>query len=196
MGLRKIKTKGNLIEFYKDWKGVETVFVNNQIVSKKFSFSGTDHLFKIFSRGIAYNYLLVSKMGSIGQTLIDLKCNGKYVKQNLWVIFGTKQIERNKYKAKGIKELNDFDVDEAIEYLDRALNVNGQDPEIYFYLACCHSINENKEEAFECIRKAIKNKLANHDMILENEMLAYLRTQKEFEDFKKSNYTKYAKPKS
>ena len=195
MGFRKIRHKGNIIEYSNDWKGVETVFVNNQIESKKFSFAGTNHEFKIYSNGITVNYILTSRTGVIGNNVLDLRCDGKLIKKGLWVLFGTKTIEKNNFKVKGIKELNDYDTKEAIEYLNKALHINSTDPLIYFYLACCYSLEENPYKSFECIKEAVKHKLNNHDMILEQDMLSFARTHSEFEDFRKSNYKKLDKSK-
>ena len=193
MGLRKIKTKYSLIEFHNDWKGVETVYANHQVVAKKFVFTGADHKFKIYEKGIAQDYTLTSKLGVFGQKVIDLRRNGELLKKNLWVIFGTKNIEPNNFKINGIKELNEYDTEEALELLTKGLAFDKRDPEIYFHMACCHSINENVTEGFECLRLAVAHKYNNHDMILEHDMLSFIRTHDGFEDFKKSKFTKYDK---
>ncbi len=193
MGLRKIKTRYSLIEFHNDWKGVETVFANKQVVAKKFVFKGADHAFKIYEQGIAQNYILTSKIGVFGQKVIDLRRNGMLLKNNLWVIFGTKKIEPNKFKIDGLKELKEYDTIEALELLTKGIAFDRSDPEIYFHMACCHSINENLSEGFECLRLAVAHKYNNHDAILEHDMLSFIRTHNGFEDFKKSKFTKYDK---
>ncbi len=195
MGLRKIKTRYSLIEFENDWKGVESIYANNQLVLKKFVLTGTDHKFRIFENGTPVNYILASKLGVFGQKVIDLRRDGQLIKKNLWVIFGSKKIVQNNFKINGIKELNEYDTEEALELLTKALDMHRRDPEIYFYMACCHSIQENAEAGFECLRQAVVYKYNDHGIILQHDMLSFLRTHIAFEEFKNSKFSKYDKSK-
>jgi len=192
MYYKKIKTDKSIIEFHNNWLGVETVIVNGQILSKKSSILGTNHYFTIFEEGKDIPYILTTKVNAMSQVLIDLRRDGVIIKSDLVINFGTKEkTEQNDFKVAGIKLLKEYEIHEAINALNKGLEFDRNDPEIYFYLACCYSIEEQAIKGFECIKKAIENNLNDKEMILNHEMLAYLRIQEPFEEFLNSNFTKY-----
>lgn len=192
MYYKKIKTEHTTIEFHNNWLGVETVIINGQAVSKKSSFMGTDHYFSIIENGHSAHYMLTTKIDSLLQVYIDLRRNGTLIEENIPIPYGAKpSAPRNKFKRLGIKKLNEYAIKEAIEELKKGLNVDNQDPEIYFYLACGYSIEEKALKGFECLKKAAENKLQNLEVILNHEMLAYLRMQEAFEEFFNSNFTEF-----
>ena len=198
MSLDKIIIKDHLIEIHNNWRGVQTVFVNKKIVSKKFSFAGTEHLFDLLEDGKEVAYILTTKISSKTQLLadheilIDLKRDGVLIKENLLVHFTRKQKkENNKHKIAGIKHLSNYEIQEAIKAFKRGLAVDQNDPEIYFHLACCHSLEEQTKEAFEYIRLAVDNQLNDREMILHHEMLAFVRIQDGFKAFLESDFTEY-----
>ncbi len=98
---------------------------------------------------------------------------------------------KNDAKKLGITKLKDFDLEEAVIEFRKALDVDSKDPEIYFHMACAHSVLENTLEGFESLKKAVENHLPNTEMILNHDMLAYLRMHPVFEDFLNSNFTEY-----
>jgi len=198
MSNKGIKIANNLIEIHNNWIGVQTVLVNGKIVSKKFSFLGTNHYFTILEDGNEIEYLITTKVNSktqrlkSNQFLIDLRCEGGIIKENVLIEFGSEQKkENNKHKVIGIKFLREYEIKNAIKALKRGLSFDKNDPEIYFYLACCYSIEEKTKDGFECLKKAVENNLNDTEMILNHEMLAYIRIQDGFEDFLNSNFIKY-----
>ena len=198
MALDKIKIENYIIEVHNNWRGVQTLMVNRQMVSKKFSFAGTDHFFTLLEDGHDIPYVLTTKINSKShlladnQILIDLKRDGKMIKEDVLLNFITDQKkEKNKSKAAGIKYLKDHEIKDAIKALKRGLELDKNDPEIYFYLACCYSLEERTKEGFECIKLAVENNLNDREMILSHDMLAFIRIQDGFEGFLNANFTRY-----
>ena len=194
MHYQKIKSGATVIEFHNNWLGEETVIINGQVVSKKSSVWGTHHAFTIIEQGHNVRYVLTTKVNSGMQVLLDLKRNGKLVEENLPVLYGSKPRKpKNLAKREGISKLMDYELDEAIQSLHLALDIDEDDPEIYFHLACAHSVQENTMEGFESLRLAVKHKLKDTEMILNHDMLAFLRMHDAFEDFFNSNFESYDK---
>ena len=199
MFYKKIKTKYSTIEFHTNWLGVESVIISGQIVSKKKStlksILGTSHYFTVLEEGHVIPYILTTKWdhsGSYGKYYLDLRRNGKLIKENVHVRFNSKpKQDNNEFKQLGIKYINEYDIKQAIISFEKALHFDNEDPEIYFHLACCYSIEEQTNKGFDCIRKAVEYKLNDIEMILNHEMLAFLRINDAFEDFLNSNFTKY-----
>ena len=192
MQYKKFKTEHSIIEFHNNWLGAETVIINGQIVSKKSSWMGTEHHFSIIENGNSIRYVLITKVNANMNVFIDLHRNGKVIEENVPLPFGTKpKAPKNNSKINGIKLLTEYQVSDAIKELTKALDMDIEDPEIYFYLACAYSIEEQALKGFESLKKAIENKLQNTEMILEHEMLAYLRMHDEFEPFLNSNFSEY-----
>ncbi len=191
MYYKKITTEYCTIEFKNDLWGTETVSVNGQVVSKKSSITGTDHHFTVTEKGQPVRYVLTTKLGGM-QVYIDLRRDGKLIREDIPIHFGTKPGgPKNPFKTKGIKLLNEYAVGEAITELKKALEINREDPEIYFYLACGYSIEEKALRGFECLKQAVANNLQNTAIIHQHDMLAYLRMQDGFEDFSRSNFTEF-----
>ena len=194
--MNKIQLEGKTIEIYNNWIGVQSVFVNNQIVSKKYSFTKSEHNFSLFEDGQEVPYTLIVKVSSkeqllkSDQVIVDILKNGKTIKKDLFITFAKKQKrERNKNKIKGIDFLKEYEIDQAIEALQKGLEIDDHDPEIFFYLACCYSIKEETKKSFEFIKKAVENNLNDREMILNHEMLSYIRIQDGFEQFSESDFT-------
>jgi tetratricopeptide (TPR) repeat protein len=181
-----------IIEFHNNWLGEEKVYVNGQLVSRKSSVMGTDHRFNLLENGKQSRYVLVSKLTDMMQVSLDLRKNGQVIEENVIVSYGGKPRKPiNKEKRKGLTHLNEYELKEAVEALEAALDLDPKDPEIWFHLACAHSLMENVEEGFRCLKEAVDQKLDDHESILQHEMLAYLRIQPEFDAFLKSNFTEY-----
>ena len=179
------------IEFHNSWTGEETVTVNKQIVSKKSSVWGTHHVFSVIENSKSINFVLTTKVNSNMQIFLDLKKDGELIKENIPVMMGgSPKNPENKHKTKGLHKLKNFDLDEALVEFQKALIIDAKDPEIYIQMACVYSIQEDTVNGFSCLKKAVENKLQNIDIILTHDMLAFLRIQEGFEDFKNSNYTK------
>ena len=54
------------IEFHNALSGKETIKVNGEVVSSKFSFSGMDHVFQVNEGGVKVTYKLTSGTGMFG----------------------------------------------------------------------------------------------------------------------------------
>ncbi len=192
MYYKKIRTDHAVIEFHNNWLGMETVIVNGKEVSQKSSLLGTNHYFVVSDKGRDIAFTLTTKLGPAGQVYFDLRKDGELIEENVLVNFGTKgKHEPNEFKTKGIQLLKEYEIKLAIEALKKGLAFDKKDPEIYFHLACCYSIEENAEEGFECIKQAVSLNLNDKEMILNHEMLAYLRLQDAFEDFLNSDFQTY-----
>jgi tetratricopeptide (TPR) repeat protein len=192
MQYQKIISKNTVIEFHNNWLGQETVIVNGQIVSKKSSMMGIHHNFTALEDGKQVRFVLTSKMDMNGSVLLDLRRNGKIAQKDIPVDFGFGPKETpNKAKQKGLTLLMNYDLEEALEEFKKALDVNPEDPEIYFHMACAYSVLEEPLEGFECLKKAVALRLPNNETILNHDMLAFLRMHEAFEGFLNSKFTKY-----
>jgi tetratricopeptide (TPR) repeat protein len=194
MQYRKIISGETVIEFHNNWLGEETVIANGQLVSKKSSVWGTSHPFNVMEQGNQVRYVLRTRVNDNLAVVLDLKRNGVYIYEDLPVklSFGTTK-PQNRSKKNGLLKLKEYDLDDALEEFMIALETEPQDPEIYFHMACAYSIQEKTEEGFESLRKAVKYKLANTEMILNHDMLAFLRMHPAFEDFLHSGFSTYDK---
>ena len=186
----KLKSDQTIIELHNNWLGEETVIVGGQIVSKKSSVYGTDHHFTIKENGNSVNYLLTTKvMDSMMTVGVDLSRNGKLIHENVKLVYGSKpKSPAHKFKTKGLSFLKNFDIPEALEALLKAQELDPDDPEVYFHLACVYSNMEDVNKGYAYLKKAVESGLTNHESILNHDMLAFLRIQDEFEKFQKSGY--------
>ncbi len=192
MQYKKIKVENTIIEFHNNWMGEETVIVNGQIVSKKSSIWGVEHPFSVMEDGHQSRYVLTTKVGANMQVLIDLWRNGQLVEGNLPIPMGTMpKRPSNKSLKEGLKALQDYQLEEALEHFDKALDFERENPEIYFHKACAYSILEEGIKGYECLKKAIEYNLQDTEMILNHDMLAFLRIQDAFEDFVNSDFKEY-----
>jgi tetratricopeptide (TPR) repeat protein len=192
MQYQKIISNDTVIEFHNNWLGQESVIVNGQAVSKKSSVMGIHHNFTALEDGKAVRFVLTSKMDMNGSVFLDLRRNGKIVQKDVPVTFGFGPKEPpNKPKQKGLTLLKTYDLEEALEEFKQALDINPDDPEVYFHMACAYSVLEEPLEGFECLKKAVAFHLPNTETILTHDMLAYLRMHEAFEGFLNSNFTKY-----
>lgn len=91
-------------------------------------------------------------------------------------------------KRQGVIKFRDYDFHGAILEFHKVLEMSPNDAATHFNMACCHSILENKEEAFHHLSQAVKFGFNNYDKIQNHDALAYLRTQIEFDFFVKNNY--------
>ena len=193
MYYKKIKSGDTVIEFNNNWLGEETISVKGQILSKKSSVWGTHHNFSVLEKGKEVRFVLTTKVNANIEVYIDLRRNGKLVLEDVPVPMGYKPKEPvNTAKQTGLQKLKEYRLEEAVVDLNQALEFNEEDPEIYFHLACAYSVLERSWEGFECLRKAVDHNLPNVEMILQHDMLAFLRLHDAFEKFEASGFTKHA----
>lgn len=190
MYYQKIIHGEHLIEFSNSWTGEETVYLNSQLVSKKYSIMGTSHYFETMEAGEVVRFILISKIGGMLGVQLDLIKNGQIVQQGISVTLGALPPKPEvEFKQKGLAKLQQYDLAEALQEFREAEKINPKDPEIYFHLACVFSLKENAADGFTCLQKAVEYNLQNRESILTHEMLAFLRIQPEFEVFKENGFT-------
>jgi len=132
MYYKKIISGDTIIEFTNSWTGEETVIINGQEVSKKSSVWGTHHVFNVIENGESVNYVLTTKVDGQMRIYLDLKKNGVIIQENIPLRLGSKPTEpKNTPKIKGLHKLKEFDLDDALQELKKALIIDNKDPEIY-----------------------------------------------------------------
>jgi TM2 domain-containing membrane protein YozV len=94
----------------------------------------------------------------------------------------------NPYKQSGIRKYKDYDYDGAIEDFKKSLEIAPDDIATHFNLACAYSLNEEAEQSFFHLDKAVSLGFKEISKIKEHDALAYLRIQKEFDNFENNNY--------
>lgn len=194
MQYQQLRVGNVVIEFHNNWLGVETVIVNGQVVSKKSSVWGIDHHFSLLEDGHNVTYVVTSKVTAEMTVMLDLRRNGELVHHNVKLNFNIGGgAPKNYAKTKGLKLLNEYDLEAALEQFQQALAKMPNDPEIYFHMACTFSIMENIEEAYDNIKKAIENNLTDREMIFNHDMLAFLRMHDGFQSFVDSGFLEIPK---
>ena len=210
MYYKKLTAGDTTIEFHNSWSGVETVVANGHTVSQKSSVWGTNHYFTVVENQGQTRYILTSKVNALGQVLLDLRRNGQLIYKNVLLQKGSRKDggtrsdarrtrpsrrypRENKAKKSGLIKLKEYELEEALKDFEKAQKVNPKDPEIYFHLACIYSVLEKAAEGFEALKMAKKHGFNDEQAILTHDMLAYLRINDAFEDFRESGYTEYNK---
>jgi hypothetical protein len=142
--------------------------------------------------GHTVRYVLTTKVGPNMQVLMDLTKNGEPIEQDVVVSYGSKaRTPQNDAKKKGLIKLQEYDLNEALDQFKFALDLEPKDPEIHFHMACAFSIKERTKNGFLCLKKAVEYGLPDQEMILNHDMLAFLRMQEAFEDFLNSGFKEY-----
>ncbi len=97
----------------------------------------------------------------------------------------TPTLERTfqRIKKRGLEELNEFQLQDAVREFKKALTIKEDDGEIHFYIACALSILEEKEQGYIHLKRALQLGLKGKDRLFSEDKLAYLRIQPEFEEF-------------
>ncbi len=189
MQYQKIISGSTVIEFHNSIWGEETIKVNGQEVSKAKSIMGTQHFFTVNENDEEARYVLITKVDSQMQSLLDLFRNGIPIKQNMVISYGSQP--QNEYKKKGILLLNKYKLEDAEAQFLKAMDIDSFDGEIYLYLACIYSLRENSLKGYEYLLKAKQKNLSDLSVFETNDMLAFLRIQNAFEGFKASGYNSY-----
>lgn len=92
------------------------------------------------------------------------------------------------YREKARAAYDNYDYENAIENLLKAIEIKYDDPETHFLLACCYSVNEEAEKALTHLDVAVAFGLDKPERIGTHGDLAYLRVQPAFEAFVNSGY--------
>jgi TM2 domain-containing membrane protein YozV len=99
-----------------------------------------------------------------------------------------KRQRSNPFKKTAYAKYKDYDLEEAIVDYKQALEIAPEDKEIHFYMAAVYSMLEKKDKSFFHLDKSVQFGLKQTGKILEMDEFAYLRVQKEFEDFKSNHF--------
>ena len=94
----------------------------------------------------------------------------------------------NPFKQSGLEKFKDYDYYGAIADFNKSLEIAPQDIATHFNLACAYSLVEDKEEAFSHLSQAVQFGFKDYQKIKGHHALAYLRIQKEFDDFEQSGF--------
>lgn len=189
----KLKSEGTIIEFHNNWLGEETVIVGGKTVSKKSSIMGANHFFTVVENGALVNYVLTSKvLDSFMNVGVDLIRNGQVIYANVPLSYGSKpKSPHEELKSKALAKLIAFEIPEALDLLKRAQQLEPDDYEIYFHLACAYSNLEDVENGYANLKLAVQHGMNDFEKILNHDMLAFLRLQDPFERFQESGFTEY-----
>jgi len=179
----KVKHGETIIEFHNDILGVEFVIHQGRVLSKKGSIFGTSHFFLIEEEGHEIRYQLDTRLTNQMGIVLDLYRQGKLVVKDHPIPMQAKHAYGLAEKRAALKLLNEFDLEEAIKACQHALKKNVDDGEIYFYLACCYSLLEDLDNAYENLATAIDYGIGDNSQIFDNDKLAYVRIQDRFEEF-------------
>ena len=76
----------------------------------------------------------------------------------------------------------------AIEDLKKGLEINSKDIALHFNLACAYSLSEKASDAYFHIDKAVQFGFRDFEKISNHEDLAFVRIQKEFDEFKQNGF--------
>ncbi len=100
----------------------------------------------------------------------------------------TAQKEYIALQKSALQKFNDFDFEGSISDYHKILQLNDQEINTYFQLACCYSASEHKELGFYYLSKAVEKGLKDYNIIKNNDALAFLRIQPEFVIFEQNGY--------
>ena len=101
----------------------------------------------------------------------------------------SKASKHNLFKFSGIKKFREFEYEGALEDFNQALNLNPDDVSVHFNIACCHSLIEQPEKAYEHLSRAVELGFDDFDKIDSHDALAFARIQPQWEEFKSNGYT-------
>jgi len=189
MQYQRLQSGNTLIEFHNNWLGQETVIANGQIVSKLSSIMGISHHFTVMEDGHAVRYILTSKVNQNLQVALDLTRNGVLIQNNIPIPYGSiPKKPENKSKKLGLKYLQEYELEECLAEFQKALDLNPRDSETHFHMACAYSIQEETEKGFESLKKSVEFGLQDQEMILNHDMLAFIRMHPSFEHFLNSGF--------
>ena len=182
--------------------GKEKVFLNEKLVAETrnitqlttlHEFSYRDNHFDV--EIYASNLFLMTiecnifKNGKLSKAFINrIDQNGAMVVSENSDPSRALEVNLSRFRKKGIKKLQEFDVKEAITDLKKTLAIEPEDAETFFHLACAYSLSEEKEVAYDHLAKAVNYGLKGKDRILTEDKLAFLRIQPEFETFKEKHF--------
>jgi len=97
-------------------------------------------------------------------------------------------IKNNVFKASGLAKYKEFDLEGAIEDFKKGLELEPNDIALNFNIACAYSLTEQKSLAYQHLAKAVNLGFTDFERIQTHDDLAYVRIQKEFDEFRQNQY--------
>jgi TM2 domain-containing membrane protein YozV len=94
----------------------------------------------------------------------------------------------NPHKTTGLEKFKDFDYAGAIADFKKSLEIAPQDIATHFNLACAYSLTEDADLAFSHLDKAVALGFQDFAKIKQHHALAFLRIQKDFDQFASNGY--------
>jgi tetratricopeptide (TPR) repeat protein len=94
----------------------------------------------------------------------------------------------NPHKTAGLEKFKDYDYAGAIADFKKSIEIAPLDIATHFNIACAYALVEDKDKAFYHLDKAVQLGFRDFQKIKEHHALAYLRIQKEFDQFKDNGY--------
>jgi TM2 domain-containing membrane protein YozV len=97
-------------------------------------------------------------------------------------------VDTKSLREEGVKKYKEYDFQSAIIAFEKIIAIEPNDQATLFNLACCYSILEEKEKAFEYLKKAVENGLKDVERLKKHDGLAHLRVQPEWDNFILENF--------
>ncbi len=94
----------------------------------------------------------------------------------------------NPHKTAGLEKFKDYDYYGAIADFKKSLELAPQDIATHFNISCAYALVEDKDKAFSHLDKAVSLGFKDFQKIKEHHALAYLRIQKEFDQFEENGF--------
>lgn len=94
----------------------------------------------------------------------------------------------NPFKKSGLKKYEEYDIEGAVEDLNKALLVDQDDKDIYFALAGANSILENADEAYKNLELSIMKGFKDFERLQTEDNLAFLRVHKDWDAFRRAGF--------
>jgi len=95
----------------------------------------------------------------------------------------------NPFKKTAYKKYEEFDTEDAVKDLLKAIEIEPNNKDLYFKLAGAYSQLENATASLDALNLAIRNGYKDFEKINSIEDLAYLRIHPAFVEFKANNYS-------
>ena len=92
------------------------------------------------------------------------------------------------YKERAVAAYRSYNYDEAIQQLQKAIEIRYDEPEVHFLIARCYSVNEEATKALSHLDVAVAFGLQAPERIAQHPDLAYLRMDPQYESFQANGF--------
>jgi len=177
--------------------GKEIIYINDEAVSQRRNITSFNTVDSINHRGDHFDVEIDTESLAPYKLNCSVFINGEYIETQrvtqeintatftIQTEKGEKSIQRmlERYLSLGKKELAEYDLGSAESHFNKALMIDDKSGEVYYFKACIASLNEEIDNAFELLEKAISLGLNGKNRILEDDNLAFIRVLERFESF-------------